>query len=71
MNETLAAAFVDAASAALALPLTPEHRPGVIAYFLLAAGLAEVVMVWPLGVADEPAPAFVPIGPGDLPELPR
>jgi len=60
-------AYVDAAAAALDLPLAPAHRPGVLAYFALAAGLAEGVMAAPLGVADEPAPVFTPIGPDDLP----
>jgi len=60
-------AYVDAAAAALDLPLAPAHRPGVLAYFALAAGLADVVMAAPLGVADEPAPVFTPIGPDDLP----
>ena len=56
-------AYVDAASAALQLPLSPEHRPGVLHYFALAAGLAELVAAHPLGTADEPAAAFVPISP--------
>ena len=60
-------AYVDAAAAALDLPLAPAHRPGVIAYFALAAGLADAVMAAPLGVGDEPAPVFTPIGPDDLP----
>ena len=34
-------AYVDAAAAALDLPLAPAHRPGVLAYFALAAGLAD------------------------------
>ena len=60
-------AYVDAAAAVLDLPLAPAHRPGVLAYFALAAGLADVVMAAPLGVGDEPAPVFTPIGPDDLP----
>ena len=60
-------AFVDAMAAAMALPLLPEHRPGVLRYFDLAASLAELVMAHPLGVADEPAAAFAPIAPHDLP----
>jgi hypothetical protein len=59
-------AYVDAAAAALALPLHAEHRPGVLNYFGLAAELAELVMAAPLGPLDEPAPAFVPIAPDDL-----
>jgi len=56
-------AYVDAASAALQLPLSAEHRPGVLHYFALAAGMAELVALQPLGVADDPAEAFVPIAP--------
>ncbi len=59
-------AYVDAAAAALDLPLHPEHRPGVLRYFALAAELAELVMAAPLGPLDEPAPVFVPISPDDL-----
>jgi hypothetical protein len=59
-------AYVDAAAAALALPLHVEHRPGVLRYFALAAELAELVMAAPRGPVDEPAPVFVPIAPGEL-----
>ena len=58
-------AYVDAAAAALGLPLHADHRPGVLHYFALAAELAELVEAVPLGARDEPAPAFVPIAPGD------
>jgi len=60
-------ACVDAASVALALPIAPEHRPGVLLYFALAASLAEVVQAVPLGPHDEPAFVFTPIAPADLP----
>ena len=60
-------AYVDAAAAALDLPLAPAHRPGVLAYFALAAVLADALMAVPLGAGDEPAPTFTPIGPDDLP----
>ncbi|CAN5917268.1 hypothetical protein BH11PSE8_BH11PSE8_27400 [soil metagenome] len=56
-------AYVDAAAAALQLPLAPEHRPGVLQYFALAAGLADVLMAYPLGRDDEPAEVFTPISP--------
>ena len=56
-------AYVDAATAALQLPLSPEHRPGVLHYFALAAGMAELVGAHPLSTADDPAEAFVPIAP--------
>jgi len=60
-------AYVDAAAAALDLTLAPAHRPGVLAYFALAAELADAVMAAPLGASDEPAPVFTAIGPDDLP----
>ncbi len=56
-------AYVDAAAAALQLPLSPAHRPGVLNYFALAAGMAELVGAHPLAIADDPAEAFVPIAP--------
>jgi hypothetical protein len=54
---------VDATAALLGLPLQPAHRPGVLQYFALAAGMAEQVMGLPLAVDDEPAEVFVPVGP--------
>ena len=55
--------YVDAAAAALLLPLAAEHRPGVLTYFALAASMAELVGAHPFGVTDDPAEAFVPISP--------
>ena len=63
MTPTQIEAYVDAASAALSLPLNAEHRPGVLHYFALAASMAELVAAQPLGVTDDPAEAFVPISP--------
>lgn len=54
---------VDAAAALIGLPLAPEHRPGVVLYFGLAAKLADLVMGLPLGPEDEPAAVFVPVEP--------
>ena len=54
-------AYVDAAASAMNLPLAPEHRPGVLRYFALAAELAELVEAHPLLPHDDPAEAFVPI----------
>ncbi len=62
-------AYIDAVAGALELPIAPEHREGVVRYFGLAAEMAGVVAAVPLGVADDPAPVFVPIGPDDLPDL--
>jgi hypothetical protein len=61
-------AIVDTQSALLELRLASAHRPGVIAYFTLAAGLAERVMTLPLGIEDEPAAVFTPVAPRKLPE---
>ncbi len=55
--------YVAAAATALRLPLAAEHLPGVLSYFALAASMAELVGAHPLGVTDDPAEAFVPIGP--------
>jgi hypothetical protein len=63
MNEAEIEAYVDAAAAALALPIAAEHRRGVLRYFTLAAEMAALVNGLPLGPQDEPAEAFVPIGP--------
>jgi hypothetical protein len=56
-------AYVDAAAAALDLPLSPEHRPGVLQFFSLAAGFAEQLQAVPLTAHDDPAPVFVPVEP--------
>jgi len=55
--------YVDAASAALALPIAPAHRPGVLHYFALAASMADLVNAQVLTAEDEPAPAFLPVSP--------
>ena len=59
--------YVDAAAATLGLPLPPEHRPGVLAHFEVAAGLADLVLAQPLRLDQDPAPVFVPVAPGDAP----
>ena len=59
-------AYVDAASAALNLPLAAEHRPGVLHYFALAAGMADLIAAHPLSITDEPAEAFVPVSPATV-----
>ena len=63
MTPTQIEAYVDAASAALNLPLSAEHRPGVLHYFALAAGMAELVGAHPLAITDDSAEAFVPVSP--------
>jgi hypothetical protein len=56
-------AYVDAAAAALDLPISAAHRPGVLRYFALAASMAELVNAHALGPADESAALFVPVSP--------
>ena len=56
-------ALVTANAAALDLRLAAEHKPGVLAFFTLAAGLAELVMSQPLGIEDESGSVFVPVAP--------
>jgi hypothetical protein len=54
-------AYVDASATALNLPLRPDHRPGVLRYFGLAAEFAAVVESVPLGPHDETSVHFSPI----------
>jgi hypothetical protein len=55
--------YVDAAAAALGLPLDAAHRPGVLQFFALAAGMAAIVEQVPMAPHDEAAVHFTPIGP--------
>ena len=56
-------AYVDAAAAMLDLPLAPEHRPGVLRFFALAADFAAVVEAVPLDAHAESAVVFAPVSP--------
>ncbi|RZL34929.1 MAG: DUF4089 domain-containing protein [Rubrivivax sp.] len=66
LSEAHTAAYVDAMAAVLGLPLAPDHWPGVLRYFGLAAEMAALVNGLPLAIHDEPAEAFVPIAPEDV-----
>ena len=55
-----AAAYVDAAAKFIRLEIAPAHRPGVIANMERIAGLARLVMEFPLTDEDEPATVFRP-----------
>jgi hypothetical protein len=57
--------YVDATAAALGLPLAPEHRPGVLRFFGLAASMAALVEAVPLSPHDESALRFEPVPPGE------
>ncbi len=63
LTDEQVALAVDGAAAAIGLHLDAAHRPGVLRYYALAASMAELVMDGPLGLADEPAPVFVPVSP--------
>jgi len=56
-------AYVDAAAAALDLKLRPDHRPGVLRFFALAAEMAAVVEGVPLDAHAESAVTFTPVDP--------
>ena len=66
MDSETAEAYVDAAAAALGLPIHPDHRPGVLTYFRLAASMADLVTAPGLHVEDDAAPVFVPIEAGHV-----
>ncbi len=53
-----AGTYVDAAAAALDLPIAPEHRPGVVLNLERLAAMARLVMEFPLADEIEPAPVF-------------
>jgi Protein of unknown function (DUF4089) len=52
---------VDAAAAAIGLPLDPAHRPGVLRFYALAAAMARDVLAVPLGRDDESGAVFHPV----------
>ncbi|NWG76519.1 MAG: DUF4089 domain-containing protein [Rubrivivax sp.] len=54
-------AYLDAAAAAVGLPIAAEHRSGVAQYLQLAAGFAERVLDFPLDASVEAAAVFVPV----------
>ena len=56
-------AYVDATAALLGLPLAPEHRPGVLGFFALAASMAAVVDSVELSPHDDSPMRFEPVSP--------
>jgi hypothetical protein len=56
-------AIVAANAAAIDLHIAAAHKPGVLAFFALAAEMADQVMGLPLGVEDEPGNVFTPVSP--------
>lgn len=63
MNTAELERYLDAAAAAVDLPIAPEHRPAVLGYLALASGFADIVNAVQLGATDEPSMAFVPVVP--------
>ena len=60
MPDLDAAAYVDAAAAALDIPIEPEHRAAVIENFSRAGAAAALLFGLPLPDDIEPAPVFRP-----------
>lgn len=54
---------VDAAATVIDLPLRPDHRPGVVQFYALAARMAQCVLAVPMTHRDEPGHVFVPVEP--------
>jgi Protein of unknown function (DUF4089) len=60
-NSTLdSAALVDQLAALVALPIQPEHRPGVVDNFARIVAIAQLVTEFPLPDDIEIAPNFEP-----------
>jgi hypothetical protein len=53
-----AEAVIDALAPLLQLPVTAEHRPGVVANLRMTARLAALVAEFPLDDREEPAPVY-------------
>jgi hypothetical protein len=51
-------AYVDQTAAALALPLDPAHRPGVMQNLQRSAAIAAPLLAFALPASAEPAPTF-------------
>ncbi len=57
--------MIRANAAAVALPIAPEHLPGVRTYLALAAQMAALVDGLELGRHDESGSHFLPVSPGN------
>jgi hypothetical protein len=53
-------AFIEAAAAALGLPLTPEYRPGVRQNWETVTRMAKLVLEADMDEREEPAPVYRP-----------
>jgi hypothetical protein len=67
MTPTQIETVVAANAAALGLVIAAEHKPGVVAFFALAAEMAVCVAGLPLGIDDESGNVFVPVAPQEEP----
>ena len=67
MTPSQTEAYVDAAAAALGLPLRAEDRPGVLRFFALAAEFGAVIDAVPLEAHAESAVVFKPVVPHEEP----
>jgi hypothetical protein len=53
-------AYVDHTAAAIGLPIDSAHRPNVVNYMRMIAGMAALVNEFPLPASVEPASTFTP-----------
>jgi len=60
MDRDMMKAYVEAAAAALDLPIAAEHMPGVLINFERLAGIAGLLDEFVLEVADEAGPVWRP-----------
>jgi hypothetical protein len=63
MTSVQTEAYVDATATVLGLNLRPDHRPGVLRFFALAAEMAAVIEAVPLEAHAESAVSFMPVSP--------
>jgi Protein of unknown function (DUF4089) len=59
-------AVVNANAAALDLRIAAEHKPGVLAFFTIAAAMADLAHGLPLSVEDESGSVFLPVAPAGV-----
>jgi hypothetical protein len=67
MTRTQIEAIVAANAAAVDLAIAAEHKPGVVAFFALAADMAQLVGGLALGPEDESGSVFAPVSPQEAP----
>ena len=53
-------AIIDAMAPLLGLDVRPEYRPGIVTNLTVTAGLAKLVLAFPLDDHAEPAAVFRP-----------